>query len=630
MLGSRTASRARASSFATAVLLVCAPLLPSCTGDGTAGTADLTPPADATPLAGDLGTAAADLAAAADLSSGGDDLRDAGSGGGDLRDAGSGGGDLRDAAAPGSDLTSSAPDLSLLSVAITAPAAAQLFSAPFSVVAVVHGGDATVAVTAQLDGTVVPLALRAGTTDTWQADPLAPSKDGHFTLTVTAQAASGAQAQASVALDYLTAAPTLTVRAPRLDDAAYGPSLHVDATCNSPLSGCTIHTYLNGCSGTSAADGTDTLVADVSTYEVAAGSGTVCLQAVDRAGHTVTTPPLRVHVIIADQANASLYDADQEIFAANFDQPSWQIVRGNRTLPTVYKQNTVIDETQPMTLQLDTVLPPASPQSSVAVDGFVRSRDQVWVAPGGAVLSQQPGGSGSWLYRTLPGDVRATVLAAAPSSLRVSGDWAAFVSGSDLYTLQLSQPDLAAALVHVGSGQSIDIGANGVYAYTTTGSGGCGGALVWNGGAPLALAASDVRTDGSSALFQTYGSGCAPGLARFDGQSVTWTLPQQVDSYAIDNGWAAYTMFSVDSIEVVATLLAPDATIAQVYPTGDPATIEAVAKDGTFTYVSDGVRVWADANDDRWNTQSGDGHVYVTDGGLYITLGRSVFSLQYP
>lgn len=600
------ASFARASSLATLALVACAPLLPACSGGGNTGAADLTPPADATPPTADLDRLG-DLGAPADLSTAGD------------------------LSAP-ADLAP-AVDLAVLSVEVVAPAAAQVFGAPFAVTAIVHGGDATNTVTAQLDGVVVPLALGTGGNNTWQAAQLAPSKDGHYTLTVTAQMPSGIQAQASVDLDYLTAAPTLTVRAPRLDDAAYGPTLHVDATCNSPVPGCAIHTFVSACSGNSAADGTDSLVADISTYQLLMGAGSVCLQAVDRAGHTVTTPPIRVHVIMADLPHPSLYDADQLIFAANFDQPTWQIVHGNRSnLPTVFTQNTVIDETQPMTLQLDTVLAPAPPQTSIAVDGFVLGRDQAWVAPGGAVLSEQPGGSGTSLYRTLPGDVRATVLAAAPGVLRVKGDWAAITAGTDLYKLQLSQPDLATALVHIGSGQSIDIGANGVYAYTTIPSpGSCGGSLVWNGGAPLPLAASDVRTDGSSALFQTRDSNCTAELARFDGQSVVWTQWIQAYSYALNNGWVAYSMPNLASFGSVADLVAPDGTLTQSFPLGQSCTVEALTQDGTFTCMAGGDRMLGDASGDNWDVQSGDGHAYATAAnGIYITLGRSVFQLQHP
>ncbi|HEX4457805.1 MAG TPA: hypothetical protein VIA18_07530 [Polyangia bacterium] len=619
-------SRIGSSALATVAWLVCAPLLPACSVSVTTGAADLARPADGAPAAADLGSddlGSVDDLGAVDNLGAVDDLAPPADLGGD---------DLRDAGAPAADLTppNGGPDLASLSVEIVAPAAAQVYGAPFAVTAIVHGGDATDTVAAQLDGAVVPLALGSGSSNTWQANQLAPSKDGHYTLTVTAQAPGGAQAKATVDLDYLTAAPTLTVRAPQLDDAAYGPTMHVDATCNSPVSGCVIHTYLSGCSGTSAADGTDTLVTDLQTYAIMNGSNSICLQAVDRAGHTVTTPPLRVHVIMGDTQHPSLYDADQEIFAANFDQPTWQIVHGHRSLPTVYTQTTVIDETQPMTLQLDTVLAPAAPQTSVAVDGFVRGRDEAWVAPGGAVLSTQPGGGGTALYRTLPGGVSTVVAAAAPASLRVNGDWAAWVDGSELYTLQLSQPDLATALVHLGSGQSIDIASNGVYAYTTIGSGSCGGSLVWNGGAPLPLAVSDVRTDGSSAVFQTYDSSCAPGLARFDGQNVVWTLAQQVDSYAVNNGWVAYTFFSLDSISEEANLVASDGTLTQSYQMIGPGTMEALAQDGTFTFTTQGTRWLADANDDYEDLESGDGRVYVTANGLYVTLGRSVFLIQYP
>jgi hypothetical protein len=156
----------------------------------------------------------------------------------------------------------------------------------------------------------------------------------------------------------------------------------------------------------------------------------------------------------------------------------------------------------------------------------------------------------------------------------------------------------------------------------------CGGSLVWNGGAPQPLAVSDVRTDGSSALFQTYDSSCTPGLARFDGQSVVWTLPQQVDSYAVNNGWVAYTMFSLASIAEVANLVAPDGTLLQSFRMTDPGNIDALTSDGTFTYFMGGRRMFADANQDNWATQSADGKVYATANGLYITLGRSVFLLQ--
>jgi hypothetical protein len=419
--------------------------------------------------------------------------------------------------------------------------------------------------------------------------------------------------------------PSLIIKSPSVDEVAVG-KLHLDVSCESPLGTCEISVAPGDCSAAPLASGSNHLDTSIDVTAIAAADSQIlCFSAVDGAGNQLSVSR-RVYVETS-AAYQRAYDAAQEILAANLEQDPWQIVRANRSWPSTYTVDTRVDEAQPMAIVLESGQ--TNPTSTTITGSFDRANDRAYVAASGAVLYSHLNAEAElYAWSAAAGSSQIGSISSPPV---IRGDWAAFKNGTDLYTYQFSK----AAANKIGSGQSIDVGANGVAAYTTAvTTAGCTGGDLYLGAtkAGSASANADVRTDGALAIFRTAICSGQYQVALFDGATVTPAPASTlgfVADYKVNNGWAVFLVEADSSAGgnhvQRRSPQGVETTVAQ--PTGDPLALETVGSDGSFTYVSGTTRHLVDAQGKDSAIGFPHGRAQWTKAGWYVALGRSIFKI---
>jgi hypothetical protein len=353
----------------------------------------------------------------------------------------------------------------------------------------------------------------------------------------------------------------------------------------------------------------------------------LCLQVVDRAGHKVNAER-RTHVEVST-AYHRVYDAAEEILDVNVDRAPWQIVRAARGWLTTYTMDTVVDESLSMPIALETGAPPTS---TFTFGGIYRGKDHVYVnSAGEGLLHHSTGELWAW---SLPVMEFVATRVAAPPTLR--GDWAAALAGTTAYIYQLSKLG-DGALTALGTAESVDVGANGVAAYTTPITGtatSCTGGDLYFRGVKVETAGMkwDVRTDGTLAVYRWQGR-CGDPDARigiYDGAQQTFAPYGFALEYRINHGWVIAlfeTSGPARENRVWRRSPAGAETIA-ARPVEFPLLLETLGGDGSFTYLSGATRHLVDAAGNDHAIGGVHGHAYWTSDGWYVVVGRSLFKIS--